>query len=239
MIQVVICDDEPAHCLRLRNMLTGGEAPLKVTEYHSGKPLIWDIETGRVRFDLYFLDIYLDDFSGMETTRHIRSLDDDALIVFVSSSEDYYRESYDLFAFNYLVKPVEKPAVEKVMAKALDCLQEKSEKAICFTYKAHIYRLGYSEIDYITSRNRLLIFQLHNGEKRQCYGKLDDMAKQIGTEDFVRCHKSYLVNLKWVTGLEPAGFLQKNILVPISRSYSDAARERYHTYLFVMFEYGI
>lgn len=65
----------------------------------------WKLGAGK-RFDLYFLDIFMDGVSGIDTARQIRSNDYNALIVFASTSDDFYRESYDLFAFHYLIKPI-------------------------------------------------------------------------------------------------------------------------------------
>ena len=64
--------------------------------------LLWDFESG-IHFDLFFLDIFMEGIIGIETAKRIRIINPNALLIFVSSSNDFYRESYDLYAFNYLI----------------------------------------------------------------------------------------------------------------------------------------
>ena len=44
--------------------------------------------------------------NGIELAKELRRLQEEAVICFVSASDDFYREAYDLYAFQYLIKPV-------------------------------------------------------------------------------------------------------------------------------------
>ncbi|MEG0269867.1 MAG: hypothetical protein RR821_06390 [Clostridia bacterium] len=58
MIQVAICDDVAADRAMVHTMLSACETSFEITEYASSEPLVWDVETGRRSFELYFLDIF-------------------------------------------------------------------------------------------------------------------------------------------------------------------------------------
>ncbi|MEG0640564.1 MAG: LytTR family DNA-binding domain-containing protein [Clostridia bacterium] len=236
MIQVAICDDVAADRAMVHTMLSACEATFEITEYANSEPLVWDVETGRRSFALYFLDIFLDKLNGVEAARRIRALDDDALIVFITSSEDFYKASYDVFAFYYLVKPIKQAVFQKVLSKALKQLKENTQQVLHFTYCNTTYALAYSEIDYITSENRLLVYHLHNGETRQCYGKLDELCASLPANVFIRCHQSFFVNSNRISALVPKGFYVGEQLIPISRTYAETARNAYRHHLFGVFE---
>ena len=236
MIRVVICDDNEQDRFCLWSMLKNCALPLEIAEYAGADALLEDIETGNAQFDLYFLDIYLSGISGVEAARRIRDADGNALLVFVSSSEEFYREAFDLYALNYLIKPVEQSKLDTVMKKAVDELSQLREQLLPITSHGHTYLLRYDEIEYIFSRNHALYFHMTSGEEKSCYGKLDDVALQLKSDVFVRCHQSYIVNLAHVSEHMPGNFCMKDTVVPISRAYSNAAQTALHRYLFNIFD---
>ena len=236
MIRVAICDDNERDRFHLWSMLKNCALPLQIAEYSSADALLWDIETGSARFDLYFLDIYLSGLSGVDAARRIRETDRSALLVFVSSSEEFYRDAFDLYALNYLIKPVDRDKLEPVMKKAVDELSRLQERLLPVTSHGRTYLLRYDEIEYIFSRNHALYFHMTNGEEKSCYGKLDDVASQLKSDAFARCHQSYIVNLAHVLEHMPGNFRMKDTVVPISRSYANAAQTALYRYLFNIFD---
>ena len=236
MIRVVICDDNEQDRFRLWSMLKNCALPLEIAEYSSADALLGDVEMGNAQFDLYFLDIYLSGINGVEAARRIRNADGNALPVFVSSSEEFYREAFDLYVLNYLIKPVKPNQLDAVMKKAVDELSRLQERLLPVTSHGRTYLLRYDEIEYIFSRNHALYFHMTNGEEKSCYGKLDDVASQLKSDAFARCHQSYIVNLAHVLEHMPGNFRMKDTVVPISRSYANAAQTALYRYLFNIFD---
>lgn len=236
MIQVAICDDNPSDLSRIRALLQNCGTPLSITGYPNAENLLWDIETHKARFNIYLLDIYLKEISGMDAARCIRALDEDAVLIFTTSSRDFYQDAFEVYAFNYLVKPVEQSALNAVMEKAVGAAQRLLEKVLPITYRGQTFLLRHEQIEYISSSNRILCFHLRGGIKRQCYGKLDEIAEQLKNEIFVRCHQSYIVNLHYVLERVPEGFHMESTVIPISRSYAAKAQEAINRYLFGIFE---
>lgn len=235
MIQIAICDDRPEDAQALERLISAGN-DCPIAAYSSGEGLLWDLENDPYRFDLFFLDIYLTGISGIETARRIRAINQTALIVFVSTSEDFYREAYDLFAFNYLIKPVTVEKLSPILDRATKRLETEDARRIHFTHRSQTYSVRCSQILYLASSGHLVTLYLQDGRALDCYGKLGALAEQLPQDIFLRCHQSYLVNLNYITALDREGFRVNDALVPISKSYSKTARARYREHLFSNFD---
>ncbi|WP_418667825.1 LytR/AlgR family response regulator transcription factor [Allofournierella sp.] len=236
MIRIAICDDQPEDARGLERLLLERQPGLPVRLYASAQPLLWDLETGNACFELFFLDICLPGTGGLEAARRIRARQPDALIVFVSTSREFYREAYDLFAFNYLEKPVDPARLGKVLDRALDQLAVQADQKVSFSFRSREYSVRCADILYVSSAGHQLTLHLRGGGALPCYGKLAEFAERLPGRSFVRCHQSYLVNLGEITALEPGGFRVGGALVPISKSYSQAARAAYRAHLFQNFD---
>lgn len=114
MIQVAICDDESLVAHQLESIIwdTCNSAGIKVdTEvYNSGFALEKGILTGQ-KFDLIYLDIQMKNGDGISTARNIRKMDENVIIIFVSSYDKYMMELFRLDVFAFIKKPIEQDAV--------------------------------------------------------------------------------------------------------------------------------
>lgn len=236
MVRVAICDDNSQDLSHIRSLLHNYVIPLSITEYTNAENLLWDIETDKTHFDIYLLDIYLNEISGMDAARRVRALDDYAVIIFTTFSQDFYQDAFEVYAFNYLLKPVKQAALNSVIEKAIRNVRQQQEMVLPISYHGHTFILRHEQIEYISSSNRMLCFHLRGGIKRECYGKLDEIALQLRNGTFVRCHQSYIVNLRYVLERESEGFRMENKIIPISRSYANKAQEAMNQYLFGIFE---
>ena len=76
--------------------------------FSSGEEFLGAFTAGK--YDLIFLDIYMDGITGMETAKRIRRADHGCRIIFITTSPEFAVESYDVSASFYLLKPIEKNA---------------------------------------------------------------------------------------------------------------------------------
>lgn len=237
MIHIAICEDSPEELAYTRSMLCQTKIPCDFTEYTSAEPLLLDIETGRKQFDIFILDIYLPGQNGMEAARRIRELSPKAVIIFLTASEEFYREAFDVYAFHYLIKPVKLAELTEVLQKARDLIAAPKE-ALHITFRRENIMLYHEDIAYIYSYNHALCFHMQDGREYTSYDRLDEIQTQLASELFVRCHKSFLANLIHVSRLTREGFHIGDTLIPISRTYAAVAKERYHKWLFNLFQDG-
>lgn len=238
-VEIAVCEDNNEDLARLRAALNEISVPYSfaVSEYQSAEELLSDIESGRRHFDILFFDIFLNGISGIEAAVRIREKNENALLIFVSVSEEFYREAFDVYAFHYLIKPVNAADFAAVFEKALRTADKARDDVLNITYRGRSRLLKYSDIVYISSSNHKLCLYLTDGSEIFCYSKLDELASQIKSDLFVRCHKSFMVNLSHIREMTSEGFRTDNgLLIPISRTYFASAKESYHRSLFGIFQ---
>ena len=102
-MRIGICDDQK----EIREILTDKVKKYYPAEdiavYSSGEELL----AARKLPDILFLDVQMPEKDGMETARELRKRDRQMIIIFVTVTEDYVFQSFDVGAFHYLIKPLE------------------------------------------------------------------------------------------------------------------------------------
>lgn len=233
-MQIAICEDNEKDARRLMQMI-GMSHSMEI--YTSGEALLLDMEELSARYDLYLLDIFLGNGeNGICLANSIRGMDAESLICFVSTSDDFYRQAYDLYAFQYLLKPVEKQDVQKLLQKAEGMISKNKGRAVTFVRYGKPYAIPYGKILYIASRGHTLLYKCKDGSEYCSNGKLNEAAEDLDPEVFFRCHQSFIVNLYNVDDMQQTVFLCGGEEIPISRPYYQQAKERYRKMLFEEFD---
>lgn len=237
MIKIAICDDNREDLRRLRDCLCQTKLSCSITEYTDAETLLSDVETGNRQFDLFFLDIYLPGVDGIEAAQYIRKIQEDAILIFLTTSEEYYREAFDVYAFHYLIKPVKSEDLAEIMKKITGLLNKTEHKVSIVSHGQNML-LKHVDITHISSAGHYLHFHMKDGQEYTTYGKLDNLEETLNSELFVRSHKSFIVNLLHIDKLAKEGFYIGSTLVPISRSYAVEAKERCYRWLFGTMQNG-
>lgn len=187
----------------------------------------------RERFTCYLLDVMMPGLSGIEAAREIRGFDDTAQIVFLSSSPGFAYESYGVRAFHYLLKPAERESLFSLLEQ-LRLLEQKNADALTLRTGAAFLRLPYSQISYVEVIRKHLYFHLTDGNLHQTTGSLKDYeAALLGRPEFMRVHRSYIVNMLQVERLSSAGLRTfQGDELPISRLTYPQLQKDYMALLF-------
>ncbi len=231
-VRIAVCDDRIEDIEQLSNALFAYDPLFEIISYSSGKMLMDELLEGNFTADLLFLDIYMPQLDGIKTAQKIRDIQKDLKIIFLSSSKEHYPQAYEVFAFNYIIKPFDLERLYTVLNRALDELKKDNMYKICIQYKGTVHSIDCRQIWYIESKNKILLFHLANESILQCYGKLEEMMKELPNQYFFRCHQSFLVNLAHVMEAGDAYFRVGQTMVSISRKYVKEAKERYYACLF-------
>lgn len=197
MISIAVCDDELLDCVtisaQIRTIMEELGAAFCIEQFQSGGELLKSLG----RFDIIFLDILMEGMDGMETARRCRSLAFDKVLVFFSSSRDYVFDAYDVEAFQYLVKPIEDKKLKKVLQKAVCKTEERSQAFILVSRDRQNRKLFLDDIYYFEIRGRMI--DIHGtGGIFSYYEQIGILERELQGKGFFRCHKSCLVNLKYV-----------------------------------------
>lgn len=206
--------------------------------YSGADELLADVEQNNLNYDLYLLDIYMDSaegkdsMNGIELAQKLRMRDDDVSICFVSTSNEFYREAYNLYAIQYLIKPVGREDLERLIEKAGKRRALRKEKRLSIKSRGQTGSIPYSQILYISSREHTVSVFCTDGAVWEYKGKLDELAVRVCGDMFMRCHQSFLVNMYQVDNLSGNELMISGHRIPVSRRYYAEIKERYQEILF-------
>ncbi len=193
-MNIAVVDDEKVIREQIAS-LVGKQMPDCYPEsYATGEELL---AAGK-QFDIVFLDIQMDGMDGIETARTLREQRDEIVLVFVTGNREYVFDALDLYAFHYLLKPVDKGKFREVLARAAREVAKKKEKRSLFI-KTRNLTLDQADILYIESRAKKV--EIHTAGSKgiiEIYATMDELEGRLG-EDFYRCHRAYLVNMAHIT----------------------------------------
>lgn len=199
MLQVAVCDDEVIECCnmakRIKDILEEMKIPCIIRQFQSGGELLQAPES----FDIIFLDIIMQDLDGMKTAQILRERASDKILIFVSSSREYVFEAYDVEAFQYLLKPVDDRKMKRVLQKAVRKTESRSWEFIIVSRERQKKKVFLDDIYYFEIKGRVV--DVHGPEGIfTYYEQIGELENKLRDKDFFRCHKSYLINLKYVDG---------------------------------------
>jgi len=233
-VQIGICDDRPEDIRTLSEALYAYDDSFQISDYKDGESLLEDCLHHKILFDILFIDIYMPGLNGIETAGKIRTSIKDVKIIFVSSSNEHYPEAYDVFAFNYIIKPLNSEKLNRVLEQAVMSITKDKERGqqIQFSYKATNYRIFCKDILYIESRDKILLFHITDKPTVKCYAKLDEILKQLPEETFIRCHQSFVVNIFHITDMVENNFFIGASVINVSKKYHKVSKDKYFDYIF-------
>ncbi|MCX4321152.1 MAG: LytTR family DNA-binding domain-containing protein, partial [Lachnospiraceae bacterium] len=163
---------------------------------------------------------------GMKTAQIFREKASDKILIFVSSSREYVFEAYDVEAFQYLLKPVEDRKLKSVLQKAVLKTERRSQEFIIVSRERQKKKLFLDDIYYFEIKGRMV--DVHGPEGIfTYYEQMGELENKLQDKGFFRCHKSYLVNLKYVDGYNRQEVILENEekIVIAKRRYEQFVRE--------------
>ncbi len=228
MYRIMICDDEKAdrektEALVIHLMERLGEACR--TEYAASPSELLRAREKGAEWDLILLDILMDGPSGLQLAEELHRDGDGTDVVFVTSCAEYALEGYRSYPVSYLLKPLTK---ESLMPVLEHCLSRRREEPFLNLDIGEGGRemVSQKEICYIEVFRRELVVHCA-GRVMTGTGALSAVVKQLPGTKFYRSHRSFLVNLEWVTGIQRYHYILKDgNTVPIAvRSYAEAQQK--------------
>lgn len=222
----VIVDDNELDRLHTQVMLK--KYPFIQTVGSFNNPLTALAAIEEIGSDVIFLDIDMNDMNGLELRRQLGNRQ---VCIFITSYPDYALETFELAAFDYLVKPLNSSRFDTTMERLQQYLNIK-HKAQLFEYslggntifikdghhqiKVHLHDILYLEAlkDYtriITTNNRYCVL-----------GLLGNLLQETAFKAFIRIHRSYAVQRHFINKITAQEVFLNDIALPVGRSYKEA-----------------
>lgn len=183
-------------------------------------------------YDVAFLDIDMPQMSGIDLARKIHEQWPNTVIIFITNYVQYAPDGYEVGAFRYLMK---NQITEKLIDYLDLAIKERTKRLRVITIQINGERLNVpvSNILYMESSARIITMHLIENVRPmyQFYGNMSDLAQKFEILGFLRVHKSYLVNMKYIEIFQCKRLeIKGGILIPSSeRKYSEL-KQRYLTW---------
>lgn len=198
MLRIGICDDDILMCTYLSELCAKILPGCALTVCQSGAELL---DGGD--FDILLMDIRLGQMDGLETVQKLRlrsGCENSRLpaVIFITAYDSYVFPALDLYAFHYLLKPLDEEKFARALLLAADeCSARPREKALFFHTKSSHLRIFPRQIYYVESNLRKVTIHMER-ENFELYATMAEMETLLGSR-FYRCHRGYLVNLEKIS----------------------------------------
>lgn len=229
MVRFAVCDDEQDMTCRISDKLRiyyPGKCEIKT--YTDGKRLLSDCH--RDRFDALFLDIGMPGLDGIELAQKIRENDKYVKIVFVTNKEELAHMGYIYGAFRYVRKKNLEQELRETAESLKEILEASVESLILKTPIGEVARLV-KDVKYFEVYGHDVSAVYNEYEERVC-GTMREYDTKLMHSGFIRIHKSYLVNYRYIDSIEKNDIkLTCGKKLPLSRNRVDEVKKKMHEFL--------
>lgn len=209
-MRILIVDDEPLARDRLRHLVTGNLNHEAVGEAGNGEEALRLTE--RLRPDVVLLDIRMPVMDGLETARHMQTLEDPPAVVFCTAYDDHALAAFDTSAVDYLMKPIRQERLVQALEKARQLSAGRlaelharvgdppGRRHICARVRGNLQLIPIENIIYFLAEHKYVTICHEEGEVL-----IEESLKTLEKEfsgRFVRIHRNALVARDRLTGLE-------------------------------------
>lgn len=206
MVKIILCDDNQVFLENLRReirtILKRNNVDSEIYVFNSLESIRPDLIP---QANIFFLDIDFSErqYTGIDIAKKIRSVNERAVIIFVTNYIQYAPEGYEVQAFRYLLKSSIATKLDRCLQQALDKLSVDND-TMMITVSGETIILPLKDILYIESQAHNIVINVQPTreecpKKYRLYATLSSMEQQLGERGFLRIQKSYLVNMRRLT----------------------------------------
>ncbi|WKY47835.1 LytTR family DNA-binding domain-containing protein [Eubacteriaceae bacterium ES3] len=231
MVVIGVCEDQPEERKKLRELIEENgkvhHIETEVLEYPSGNDF-WDRYVPG-KLDILFLDIYLEDTTGIDIAKKLREKGETCALIFLTSSPDYAIEGFELSARHYLIKPVTGQKIDEALSRCKNKVKRRYLEIESDRLKHRIYL---DQIRYIEVFDKVSIIHTISQDIKT-YLALSKLEKELGGQPFLRCHRCAIINMDYVSDYTATDFIMDDqTLVAIHKKGSAETRQQYLDYIF-------
>ena len=203
MINIAICDDEKYILDKIKKLVFDffhrKNVEITVSQFGSGEELL----RHNKNIDILFLDIQMDGIDGMETARKMRSQNYKGYLIFITVLKEMVFQSFEVQAYDYLVKPIEEECFEKTMERLFSAMQNAKDASL-------LVQKGYES-------NIIAFDDIVFCEIIDYYDRIENLETKLDGR-FFKCHRSYLINLSHLKSYKNGmAYMINDKQIPVSR----------------------
>jgi len=243
-LRILIVDDNPGARALLRRCAREVEGVEVVGEAATGEEAL--LRVRETRPDVLFLDVDMPDVDGLAVARRLVEEYNDLYLVFVTAYPEHALEAFEVYAYDYIVKPIDESRVKRTLGRLREHLQPANaefalgELVAAFRRSNQLLVRNGRELVFIDLDS--IIFLAREGRKTVIYTKdgryetgesLSEIEQRLNPHIFFRSHKSFIVNLNlierlvpWANGSYLIKFRYTNYDAVLSRHQARALIER-------------
>lgn len=201
-MNIAVCDENPEDreglIALVRKYFCERNLFVNVFVFYSGTELICEVEDG-ASFDVIFLSVERNGEVGIDTAYSLRMSGFRRELVLVSSTADFAIDGYEVGAAGYLPKPCSAVMFGKIMDRISGNF---SVDTYLIKHRRSIIKVPLNEIIYVESNNSKCTVHTSRGDNYTLYKHLDDIESELGDRRFLRCHRSFIVNMNCVAAVD-------------------------------------
>lgn len=221
MIYIAICDDEEFMLKELTHTIhdffVQKKVETSILQFSNGRELL----KYEKRLDIIFLDIQMSGLNGMETANMLRDQNYKGFLIFVTVMEELVFHSFEVQAFDYIVKPINNSRFLKTMQRLFSVIEAGTDTTLFVQRGNECNIIPFDDIIYCEIINRKIYLHLVQQEIINYYEKIESLEKKLDGR-FFKCHRSYLINLKYLKSYNKGlAYLSNGETIPVSRLRSE------------------
>jgi len=233
-IRALVVDDEPLARSNLTVLLRADPDIASIAECGSGLEAMEEIR--RSKPDVLFLDVQMPECGGFDVLELLGN-DLPPTIIFVTAYDEYALRAFEAGALDYLLKPFDNARFVRALNRAKDRLarrapsQPRPAERLVVKGRGQVLFLNVADIDWIEAAGYYAC--VHAGSDTHIIRRtLSELERDLGDERFVRIHRSTIVNLERILGLELQNggeyevCLISEVRLPLSRRFRKRLQER-------------
>lgn len=233
-MEIAIVDDMEQDRRHLAQLLENWgqmqKEQVQLSLFASGESFLEDDSS--YRFSIVLLDLFMEGTCGMEIAREIRRRGNPCQIVFVTSSDAYAIQGYEVDAANYLLKPVDAPSLDQALHHCL-ARMGSNHATISVVSNRSAISIPLKRIIWIEAQRNALLFHTDGGPIKS-YMTIENLLKMLsGYRQFLLCCKGILVNMDRIAAVGDEDFIMdNNEHVQIRKRGASQVKRDYLQYLF-------
>lgn len=234
-MRIAVCDDDEREVFHIEKLIAKYQVSrnknIDCRYFTNSTDFLCELRGGE--YDLVLLDVLMPGVSGIQVAQELRDLDKRVKLIFVSASPEFAVESYKVGAYHYLLKPIEADSFFALLDKIGEELSAQVEQGFVLKSRNGVSQIAFARIAYVEVINKTVFFYLTDGTMHEATATLADFeGTLLSRPEFLKTHRSYLVNLSYIQAIDNNCILMKNgNKIPVSRQRRSQVQDAYMHFL--------